>query len=110
MARNTINFNTAAANLFQGNTKLRIRERDGRIEVRPTARVLADNLPEGETMRAVAFKRSGNRVSGAVLSMNNVGEPGARYDVVRARYGWYVLVPAQHVVPGAASCTVSITL
>lgn len=89
---NKININAAAARAFDGATKLRIRSRNGNIEIRPTNRIQGKYLPEGETLTNISFKRKGDKISGAVIS-NKLGlEAGTARGIVAGKYGWLVLV------------------
>lgn len=52
--------NGAARTLFGEATRVRVRKRDGEVQVLPTARRQAYGLPEGETI--VDLQRSGNAI------------------------------------------------
>lgn len=109
MATKTLNLNVAALAFIGSNTKLRVRTKDGLLQVRPTARVLASNLPEGETLRAVSFKRAGDKIEGAKFSMPGFeAEAGTRFEVVAGKYGWYALAPvADTLAKGTPAARVS---
>lgn len=103
--RKVLNVNAAAANMFVG-AKVRMRVRDGVVQLRPTDRVLGTNLPEGELLRAVSFKRNKNgTVGGVAVNMTNfAGEAGQAYELVKAKNGWLAMVPVAELekgVPGA---------
>lgn len=110
MANKTLlNLNVAALAALGDNTKLRVRVKDGVLQVRPTGRVLASNLPEGEMLRTVSFKRKGERVEGAVFGLPGIElEKGARYEVVAGKYGWQSLVPADSVARGTPAASVTV--
>lgn len=110
MANKTLlNLNVAALTALNGNTKVRVRVKDGVLQMRPTDRVLASNLPEGETLRTVSYKRSGDKVEGAKFGLPGATlEKGARYEVVAGKYGWLSLVPAASVARGTPAASVSV--
>lgn len=98
-----LNFNVAALALLGANVQVRIRVKDDALQVRPSARVLASNLPEGEVMRNVSFKREGDKVRGAVVNLKDFGgEAGQAYELSKGKYGWLNLTPVAEVAKGAA--------
>jgi len=90
-----LNFNVAALALIGENKQIRVREKDGVLQVRPSARVISTNLPEGETMRKLSFKVEGSKVNGARVTVSDLAalEAGAAYELVKAKYGWVSLAP-----------------
>ena len=111
MANKTqINLNGAALASLNGNTKLRVRVKDGVLQVRPTDRVLASNLPEGEMLRTVSFKRKADgEARGAVFGLPGFeAEKGTKYEVVAGKYGWLSLVQTDSVTKGSAAASVQV--
>jgi hypothetical protein len=99
MASKIVNLNVAALGFIGDNTKLRVRTVDGLLQVRPTSRVLASNLPEGETLRPVYFKRAGDKVEGAKFGLpGSELEIGARFEVAKGKYGWFALTPVTDAI------------
>lgn len=104
-ANRTVTLNAAAVALFgaalASAPKIRVRTAaDGTLQVRPTARVSAVNLPKTEALRELRVKDNSRRFSVA----NDALTVGAAFGLVAAKYGWYNLTPAASVtagVPGA---------
>lgn len=104
MAYVTMNLNAAATAQLAGAPKLRVRVQDGMVQVRPTDRVSAVNLPKGETLRAVTRKNASTvkfGLGGTELA------PGTRLAVVPAKYGWFTLQAVEELAEGAAAVRVS---
>lgn len=102
-----LNLNVAALALIADNTQVRVREKEidgvNVLQIRPSARVLATNLPAGETMRKLSFKTEAGKVRGAVLNMKDLGgEAGQAFELVPGKYGWVNLAPVAEVTKGAA--------
>lgn len=110
MASKIVNLNVAALSVLGDNTKLRVRTVDGLLQVRPTSRVLASNLPEGETLRTVSFKREGDVVRGAKFGLpGSELEAGTRFEVAKGKYGWFALTPVTDAVAkGTPAARVSV--
>jgi hypothetical protein len=97
-----INFNVKALALLGNNVQIRVREKEINgekvLQVRPSARVLSTNLPEGETMRKLNFKSENGKVRGASVNVSDLGiEPGQAFETVKGKYGWLVLAPVAEV-------------
>lgn len=99
-----LNFNVAALALIADNTQVRVREKDGVLQVRPSARVISTNLPTGETMRKLGFKSEKGKVTGARLTVTDLAglEVGQAYELVPGKYGWVNLAPVAEVAKGVA--------
>lgn len=98
-----LNLNVAATALLGEMVKVRVRVKDDVLQIRPTDRVLGTNLPKGEVLRNVSFKKKGEKVQGAVINLKDIaGEPGTATDMVAGKYGWYSMVSTDAVAKGAA--------
>jgi hypothetical protein len=82
-------FNNLAAELIGDQPKARIRVKNGRLQFKPTKRVLDINLPEGERLRPIT--RTERRV---YFSVNeDFLAPNEVVAVEKEIYGWFTLVP-----------------
>ena len=98
-----LNFNVAALALIGSNLQIRVREKDGVTQIRPSARVISTNLPAGETMRKLGFKAEKGKVTGARVTVSDLGlEAGAAYELVPAKYGWVSLAAVAVPTKGSA--------
>lgn len=105
----TINLNSAAVAFLGENTRVRVRTVDGVLQLRPTNRVLDTNLPEGETLRNLSFKRSGDKITGAVFSLKGADvEAGTKLEFVKSTYGWLAAAKVDAVAKGVAGGSVSV--
>ncbi len=88
-----LNFNVAALALIGSNVQVRVREKDGVTQVRPSARVISTNLPAGETMRKLSFKQENGKVNGARVTVTDLAglDAGTAYELINGKYGWYTL-------------------
>ena len=107
-ASRTVTLNAAAVALFgaalASAPKIRVRAGDeGTVQIRPTARVSAVNLPKTEALRDLRAKDSSRRFSVTNLEL----AVGAAFTLQPAKYGWFTLVPAPAGVVGAAGARVS---
>lgn len=107
-ASRTVTLNAAAVALFgaalASAPKIRVRAgTDGAIEIRPTARVSAVNLPKTEALRDLRVKDNSRRFSVTNLDLN----VGAAYTMDAGKYGWFRLTPAPVGTVGAAGARVS---
>lgn len=104
-----LNFNVAALGLIGSNIQVRVRNKDGVMQVRPSARVISTNLPEGETMRKLGFKREDGKIRGASVTVTDIEglEVGQAYKLIDAKYGWLALAPVAEVAKGEAFGRVS---
>jgi hypothetical protein len=90
--------NAASASLFGTSTKVRLRTVDGQVQIRPTDRVSAVNLPKGEVLKDLRAKTpSTSRINANIDAL----EVGSLYALVAGKYGWVSLV-ATDKADGAA--------
>lgn len=99
-----LNLNVAALALIGANVQIRVRNKDGVLQVRPSARVISTNLPEGETMRKLGFKVENGKTVGARVTVTDLAEleAGAAYELVPAKYGWVSLAQVATPTKGVA--------
>ncbi len=92
-----LTLNVAALAVLGANVQVRVREKDGVTQIRPSARVISTNLPKGETMRKLGFKRDGDKVRAATVTVTDLAglEAGTNYKLVDAKYGWQALVAGE---------------
>ena len=106
-ANRTITLNAAAVALFgalASAPKIRVRtDADGNVQVRPTARVSAVNLPKTEALRPLGVKDNSRRFS----VTNDALTVGAAFGLVAGKYGWFTLTPASAVTAGVPGARVS---
>ena len=105
-----LSLNIVALALLGDNTQVRIRtDKSGALQIRPSARVLSTNLPEGELMRNVSFKREDGKVRGATVNVNDSDafEVGNIFSIAKGKYGWLTLTPATEAPKGEAYGRVS---
>lgn len=105
MSNRTITLNAAAtAVAVAAAPKVRVRvAQDGTLQIRPTDRKSAVNLPKTETLRDLRAKDASRRFS--IVDENLT--VGSAYNVVAGKYGWFNLVPAASVVAGVPCARVS---
>lgn len=104
MAYVTMNLNAAATAQLAGATKLRVRIQDGKVQIRPTDRASAVNLPKGESLRAVSRKNASTvkfGMGGTELT------PGTKLVPVAAKYGWFTLEAVEELAQGTPAVRVS---
>lgn len=85
----TLTTNAASAALFAGASKVRVRVVGDEVQIRPTQRASAVNLPKGETLAGLRTKTpttSRITVAGDALKI------GAQYALQAGKYGWLRLV------------------
>lgn len=105
----TLNLNSAFSTLalaaLASASKVRVRETaDGAIQLRPTDRTSAVNLPKGETLRSLSTK-SGSTTKRFSANLNV--EPGTNLRAEAGKYGWFTLRPTSEDLNGAAGGRVS---
>jgi hypothetical protein len=110
MSTRTVTLNAAAVALFAlaaaEATKVRVRtSAEGAVQLRPTTRVSAVNLPKTEALRDLRVKDNSRRFSVADESLT----VGQAFSLVKpaGSYGWFTLVPAESVVAGVPGARVS---
>lgn len=88
----------AVAVAFASAPKVRVRtSQDGTVQLRPTDRVSAVNLPKTEALRDLRAKANSRRFS----VTNDALNIGAAFDLVAGKYGWFSLVPTTGATVGA---------
>lgn len=99
-----LNLNVASVGLIGENVQARVRVKDGIVQVRPSARVISTNLPEGESMRKLGFKVENGKVVGARLTVTDIDalEAGKAYELINAKYGWLALAEVAAPAKGSA--------
>ena len=103
----TVTLNAAAVAMLgalAASPKIRVRSTEaGALQIRPTDRKSAVNLPKTEALRDLRVKDNSRRFSIA----SDVLNVGATFTLQAGRYGWYDLVPAPVGTVGAAGARVS---
>jgi hypothetical protein len=84
-----LTLNKAAVSAFGTAAKIRVKNVDGTLFVRPTARKAGVNLPKGEKL--VSLNRAGAKTSAEVIGFE---APEGNFGLVAAKYGWMVLANA----------------
>ena len=99
-----LNLNIASLAVIGSNVQVRVRNKDGVMQILPSARVISTNLPAGETMRKLSFKTEQGKINGARLNVSDIAEleVGQAYELVAGKYGWMTLAPVAEVTKGAA--------
>lgn len=92
MAYMDVNLNVAAMAVVFGelNTKVRVRVKDGKTQVRPTTRVSGKLLPKGEQLRNVT--RKGNAGRFGLPTAFTDGMTAGTVAFAEANHGWFTLV------------------
>jgi hypothetical protein len=85
----TLTTNAASVSMFAGATKVRVRTVDGQVQLRPTDRASAVNLPKGEALATLRPKTSS---SSRITVAGDALKVGSKYALQAAKYGWLKLV------------------
>ncbi len=94
--------NAASASMFAGATKVRVRTVGNEVQIRPTDRASAVNLPKGEVLKDLRAKTaSTSRVSLAGDAL----KVGALYALKAGKYGWVKLVETDQADGAAVRVT-----
>lgn len=90
--RATMNLNTAATQLMQGMSKVRVKLEGGSLYIKPTDRVCGKNLPKGEKLLKLS-KRTNTAVKFSLRGFDGAQFIfiGASVGLSRAGHGWYLL-------------------
>ena len=81
--------NAASASLFGTATKVRLRTVGNEVQIRPTDRASAVNLPKGEVLKDLRAKTpTTSRINATVDAL----EVGSLYALEAGKYGWLKLV------------------
>lgn len=91
--------NAASASLFATAAKIRVRNVDGQVQIRPTDRKSPVNLPKTETLVDL---RSKTATSFRANIVDEALEVGALYAIESAKYGWLKLVKTDAATGPAA--------
>jgi hypothetical protein len=103
-----LTFNSFALALLGGAPKVRVRVKDGVLQVRPGDRANVASLPKSEDVRELKIKMEGDKAKGASVNLKItdrlVGteslEVGAAFQVVEAKYGWLSLAQVAEPAKG----------
>lgn len=107
MSYRTLAINSAATALIGAATSVRIRANEnGTIDIRPTDRASAVNLPKGEVLRPLGTKGSGLTVGLPAETLPTV-EAGTVLELTAGKYGWFTLSSVQDLARGAPGGRVS---
>lgn len=106
-ASRTVTLNAAAVAVLgalAAAPKVRVRTAaDGALQIRPTDRASAVNLPKTEALRDLRVKDNSRRFS---LSNSDLAV-GSTFTLSAGKYGWFTLSPAPVGTVGAAGARVS---
>jgi ferric-dicitrate binding protein FerR (iron transport regulator) len=105
MANRTVNLNKNATVLMGENTKVRVRVKEGVLQIRPTGRQTAVALPKGEVLIDLRDKKQAVRSLRFTLP-HEVAEAvalpvGAQFLTVAAKHGWLSLTVYEGEVAAA---------
>jgi hypothetical protein len=105
-----LNFNTVALNeVIENNEKIRVRVKDGVLQVRPTTRISGAPLPELDELLSVKVRMEDGRARGASVNVESFEvEHGQAYKLVKSTYGWHTLVAVEPPEKGTAYARVAI--
>jgi len=96
--RSTYNLNLSATSAMNGMTKVRVKNENGKLFIKPTDRVCGKNLPKGEKLVKLSVKNP-NRASSLVKfglrgDINGAAQAGQTLKILFAARGWIELVPS----------------